>query len=248
MSAPIIFYDIPNKSPTCKAWSPNTWKVRFALNIKGLNYKTEWIEYPDIEALYHKLNLPAKYFKKDGSSYYCLPVIHDPSTNTTMLDSFDIIQYLDKTYPTTPPLITDELAPLHAAFVHAALPTVQYQLWNIVTLAVSNHLNERSEEYYRRTREADKGKKLEDICTEKEWKETEEGFGTVLKWLDRGGEGRELFLGDKISFPDLQIVGWLLWAKVSLGEDSVGWERICGWHGGRWKKIHDRLTPFMKVV
>ena len=213
-----------------------------------MSYKTEWVEYPDIEALYHKLNLPAKFIKRDGSGYYCLPIIHDPPTNTTIVDSFDIIQYLDKTYPDTPAIIPNELAPLCAAFLHAGQRSVEKQLWNVVTAAVNDHLSERAQEYYRRTREASEGKKLEDICTEKEWKEAEEGFGFIAKWLDKGGEGRELFLGDKISFPDLQVVGWLLWAKVSLGENSQGWKRICGWHGGRWKRVHDRLTPFMQVV
>lgn len=223
------------------------WYHRFALNIKGLNYKTEWVEYPDIEALYQKLNLPAKLHYKDGTPYHCLPVIHDPSTNTTLCESFEIIQYLDKTYPDTPTIIPNELAPLYECFIYAFLPTLQVPLWNCVVLAVCEHLNPRSQEYFRRTREADEGKKLEDIAGEKEWLETEQAFGKVLKWLDKGGEGRELFLGDKISFPDLQLVGCLLWAKVSLGEESEGWKRICSWHGGRWKRIHDRLTPFMKA-
>ncbi|KAI0687854.1 glutathione transferase GTE1 [Cytidiella melzeri] len=246
--SPIIFYDIPSKSTTSKAWSPHTWKVRFALNIKGLAYRTEWVEYPDIKGLYKKLNLPPASILKDGSEYTCLPVIHDPSTNKTMCESFDIVRYLDKTYPDTQPLLPKEIVPFSAAFLHAFGPTVQQKLWNVVVCAVSYILNDRSEEYFRRTREAAEGKKLEEIGGEREWEEAEAGFGTLSKWLDKEAEGNLLFMGDKISFPDLQIAGCLLWAKASLGQDSEGWKRICGWHGGRWKAIDEKFQPYMAVL
>lgn len=112
-----------------------------------------------------------------------------------------------------------------------------------------SNLSPRSQEYFRRTREAETGKKLEDVAGGEEgWAAAEAGFGKVLAWLDKGGEGRELFLGgDKISFPDLHIVGVLIWAKLSLGEESKGWKRISAWHGGRWRRIHDKFLPFMKV-
>ncbi|KAI0772188.1 hypothetical protein BC629DRAFT_1529856 [Irpex lacteus] len=240
MSTPIIFYDIPNKFNT--AWAPHAWKVRLALNIKGLNYKTEWVEYPDIEALYHRINLPPHSIRADGSGYYCLPVIHDPSTNTTLSESWDIIQYLDKTYPNTPTLLSNELAPLHAVFLTAFPPTAQKPLWNIIIAGVHSNLSPRSQEYFRRTREAETGKKLEDVAGGEEgWVAAEAGFGKVLAWP------RVVLGGDKISFPDLHIVGVLIWAKLSLGEESEGWKRISEWHGGRWKRLHDRFLPFLKV-
>jgi len=46
MSQTYVLYDIPGKEGKC--WSPNTWKIRAALNYKKVDYKTEWIEFPDI--------------------------------------------------------------------------------------------------------------------------------------------------------------------------------------------------------
>jgi hypothetical protein len=62
MSSQTILYDLPSKQGT--AWSLNPWKskhslnpsravlteaARLILNFKGIDYKTEWVEFPDIE-------------------------------------------------------------------------------------------------------------------------------------------------------------------------------------------------------
>ncbi|KAH7153819.1 hypothetical protein DER46DRAFT_611994 [Fusarium sp. MPI-SDFR-AT-0072] len=44
----ITFFDIPSRSPQV-CWSMNTWRTRLLLNYKGLDYKTEWLEYPEIK-------------------------------------------------------------------------------------------------------------------------------------------------------------------------------------------------------
>ena len=76
MVEPIVFFDIPSLAKG-KAWSPNTWKVRyvrdlelivigtdavlrrFCLNIKNIPYKTVWVEFPDIENLCKKIGAEA---------------------------------------------------------------------------------------------------------------------------------------------------------------------------------------------
>jgi hypothetical protein len=67
----IILYDLPSKPP-CQSWSLNPWKstrqnhhpfyaytdttlARLLLNYKGIPYKTEWIEYPDVEPKFKSL-------------------------------------------------------------------------------------------------------------------------------------------------------------------------------------------------
>jgi hypothetical protein len=47
MSSQTILYDLPSKQGT--AWSLNPWKTRLILNFKGIDYKTEWVEFPDVE-------------------------------------------------------------------------------------------------------------------------------------------------------------------------------------------------------
>lgn len=69
----IILFDLPSKD-RC-AWSLNPWKsksrdflsnmkyqayqflARLALNFKGIDYKTEWLEYPDIAAKFKSLSV-----------------------------------------------------------------------------------------------------------------------------------------------------------------------------------------------
>ena len=78
MSAEIILFDLPSRAG--KAWSLNPWKsklllpfksgdpamtmtdptltpflARLALNYKGLPYRTEWIEYPDLRPTFQGL-------------------------------------------------------------------------------------------------------------------------------------------------------------------------------------------------
>ncbi|THG98938.1 hypothetical protein EW026_g3319 [Hermanssonia centrifuga] len=245
MSAPIVLYDIPGNRPGYKCWSPNTWKVRFALNYKGLPLKSEWVEYPDIEAVYRKLGIETTDKDSDGSPLYTLPIIYDPSTQSAISDSMRIAKYLDKTYPNTPILFPAGTLALHSTF-QSAWYRVQGPLWAIVACSVCSWLNERSQIFYRTTREADEGKKLEEIRGEKEWKAGEEAFGNLDKWLSANGEGKdELVMGEGVCYADLQIVSGLMWAKTTLAEDD--WKRICGWHNGKWERIVNYFSKYAVV-
>ncbi|KAF8188681.1 hypothetical protein BJ912DRAFT_391922 [Pholiota molesta] len=52
-SKPIIFYDI---GPT--TYAANTWKTRYALNFKRVQYKTEWVDMPDVASVRKRLDVP----------------------------------------------------------------------------------------------------------------------------------------------------------------------------------------------
>lgn len=216
----------------------------FALNYKRLAFKTEWVEYPDIEALYHKLGFEATEKKPDGSPYYCLPVIHDPSTNTTLSDSLTIARYLDKTYPSTPILFPTSTTALQAGFIKGFAGT-HASTYNIVVLPVWRILNERSQVYFRTTREARLHKGLEDVCTEESWQKAEKDWDDLAALFKLNGEGHEdLIMGDRLCYVDLQIVSVLIWARNCLGEDSDEWKRFCRWSGGKWKKYVDSFSEY----
>ncbi|GJE91649.1 glutathione S-transferase [Phanerochaete sordida] len=249
MSDVLILYDIPGNTDKCKAWSPSTWKARFALNIKGVAYKTEWVEYPDIAKVYEKYGLEALYKEDDGSPLYTLPVVHDPSTGRTIAESSDIAKYLDQTHPNTPPLFPKGTLALHEAF-RVAYGPVHLATWHLVCCAVWGCLTEGSRDFYRRTREADIGKPLEELRTEEHWADAEAQFGKLAGWLAANGEGDagDWVIGrDSVCFADVRVVSGLMWAKMSMGEESEDWKRICGWHGGRWKRIVDNFEPYTQV-
>ena len=207
--------------------------------------KTEWIEYPDIAGLYPKLGIEATSRRANGDPYYTLPVIHDPNTGATISESFAIAQYLDKTYPQTPVLIPKGTAAFHAAFIRWYGFNVSNHVHDIAVAAVCKILPERSAEFFRTTREANHGKKLEDVLGDTEWQAAETGFTQLNKFLSANGAGAdELVMGDQVSFADIQIASTLMWVKRSLGENSEEWKRVSGWNGGKWKRIVDRLSPY----
>ena len=79
---------------------------RYLLNIKGLPYRTQWVELPDIADLLQSLGVspnPASPFP------YSLPAIYDPRTKRTIMDSASIAKYLDDEHPGGPAVLPREL-------------------------------------------------------------------------------------------------------------------------------------------
>ncbi|KAL0961165.1 hypothetical protein HGRIS_006137 [Hohenbuehelia grisea] len=241
----ILFYDIPSQLKPSQAWSPNTLKTRIMLNYKGLPYKTVWVESPDIEAVSKEVGVAPIIIQANGQPLYTLPAIHDPATGTTLSDSLKIAAYLDAQYPDTPKLISPDTVGLHDAFsfaLEAALDAV----WAFILPATNNVLNPKSEEYFRRTREKDFGKRLEDVVPageegKKEWAKVKTGFNSIEKWIIKGGG--EFVTGNTVSFADVIIASFLLWFKRVWGETSQEWKDISSWNEGRWVK---RLQTFEK--
>ncbi|KAH0836692.1 hypothetical protein J3R83DRAFT_8414 [Lanmaoa asiatica] len=231
MTSPIIFYDIPSKLGI-NAWSPNTWKTRYALNIKGIPYKTQWVEYPDIETLAKKIGAPPTGTKDDGQPAYTLPIINDPNTGKVISDSFLIAVYLDATYPNGNTLFPSGTKPLIEAFEAGVVGALGGIL--PLQLAISCYvLNPPSEVYFRVTREAKFGKKIEEFSPEgpkraADLAKGKEGFAAVDSWLAKS-DG-EFVLGNTISYADGILAAWLTWIKVT----GVVWKEVATWHNGRW--------------
>ncbi|OAX43975.1 hypothetical protein K503DRAFT_730497 [Rhizopogon vinicolor AM-OR11-026] len=249
MSSPIIFYDIPS-TLSVNAWSPNTWKTRYALNIKGVPYETVWVEYPDIEALAKKIGAPSTGTKDDGSPSYTLPIINDPNTGKVVSDSFLIAEYLDATYPGGNTLFPPGTKPLIAAFEGSVVGAIGGIL--PLQLALSCYiLNPSSQKYFRATREATFGKKIEEFSPagahrDADWAKAKEGLVAVDGWFSKNGGGK-FVMGDSISYADGVLGGWLAWVKI-INESSAAWEDLAAWHGGRWSTYLTNLQPFAAVL
>ncbi|TFK67275.1 hypothetical protein BDN72DRAFT_843302 [Pluteus cervinus] len=257
---PIVFYDIPSAVPI-NAWSPNTWKVRYALNYKKLPYRTEWVEYPDIAATCIRIGAaPTTVWAKDGSPYYTSPFIFDPNTNIAVSDSLVIIQYLDEQYPNTPSLVrfsSGNLGVIQAGFVEVLEEVILAQAWQFLLPRVREILNPASEDYFRRTREESFEQRLEDVVPkkengdwDKEWAKVKKGFEKAEKWFKQHGTGDsgEWVLGDTLSFADVAIASYLIFIRITMGEDSQNWKDITSWSGGRWARIVERLAPYETVL
>ncbi|KAF4613866.1 hypothetical protein D9613_007611 [Agrocybe pediades] len=248
MTSTIILYDIPSDIPG-SAWSKNTWKVRFALNYKGLPYKTEWVAFPDIEAHCKKLGIPPTGKTAwGGEDHYTLPAIYDPTTNKYLAESFIIAKYLEETYPDTPRIFPNGTIGLQEAFTDAfdARTAILFRFMAHYGLS---HLDSRTQEYLRRTREKAIGKKLEELmptgeAAVQDWRKVEEGLQKVEEWYAQTDEKGPFILGNVVSWGDFVVAGHLIWAKLVSGEGSKEWKAIASWNNGRWAKLLDSLDKY----
>ncbi|KAH6911357.1 hypothetical protein BKA70DRAFT_1538284 [Coprinopsis sp. MPI-PUGE-AT-0042] len=271
----ITLFDLPSNTST-KAWAPNPWKTRLCLNYKGIPYKTEWVEFPDIRALYEKYSTPAN-ARSDGSPepFYSLPAILDvnPTTGEEIMiaDSLKIAKYLDTAYPNTPRVLPsphDEKAvEEQGAFAYRTLMAVLPVFPNIFTSKVLKTGNEASQAYANKVRigafhrlfkeKYGSISSVEEVTFTDEEKrenftkflENLDGVGAAIQDEDAGGEGGKVAWvnGDRISFSDFALAGALYWVKAAVGEEGQEWKMIVEWNGGKWARFLNRLEPFATV-
>ncbi|KAI0030126.1 hypothetical protein K488DRAFT_54903 [Vararia minispora EC-137] len=251
---PIVFYDIPGNASPTKAWSPNCWKARYVLNIKGLPYRTVWLEYPDIETEMKRLSVPPT-GKRDGKDLYTLPAIIDPNTGAAIADSYAIAQYLEKQYPTsgTSPLFAPNTRALQLGFRDAFDQRVrQGSLVPLQLLANTQQMNESSGVFFRRTREKMYGMTLEELAPEGPKRAALirgvlDGLHVVGTWFDEESSG-PFVTGALPCFADLELAANLLWLQIVSGEDAGSpWASVIEADGGRWARYMKEFEKWEQV-
>ncbi|KAH6614867.1 hypothetical protein C7974DRAFT_319901 [Boeremia exigua] len=215
MSSQTIFYDLPSQQGT--AWSLNPWKTRLVLNYKGIDYRTEWVEFPDVEPKMKSLGLAPN--TKGSPGYftdYSIPAI-TYEDGTSQMDSWPIANELEKRYP-SPSLHLDNPVTITIRDHISAIigPIILQFLSKIPTL-----LPERSQEYFYKTREAEFGKPLSEVHkeamvnAEEGWKQAQEAMKEVADLLKK--HDGPFFLGQSVSYADFIFVAMLYFVK-SLDE------------------------------
>lgn len=163
--------------------------ARLVLNLKGIPYKTEWLEYPDIAPTLKQLNIPPS---EPPATAYTSPTIRISDKYVT--DSRKIADVLEKKNP-SPSLHLD--SPILKK-VEELAPQCVMSLGPVFIPRIPRFmLNPRSAEYFERTREARFGMSLSQLEKEKggesAWKAAEpkwKELGTLLK-----AEGGPFFMG-----------------------------------------------------
>ncbi|KAJ2912533.1 hypothetical protein MD484_g7886, partial [Candolleomyces efflorescens] len=241
----ITLYDFPSGHPT-KSFSPYAWRVRLALNLKGIEHKTEWIQYHELEKRLKEFNIPPSATEEDGTPIYTIPAIYDPSTNSRISDSLKIIEYLEATYPDTPKLLSPGTEVLTTAFEWAEKQHMRRAIWPFTVLKVAPSLDEKSSAKYVGIFEAVINMKLEEFgantaMKDKLWKDIEKGYNTVDGWLRTTSKSPESQIvgpwvtGKEIKLADIILAADLAWPIAVFGEDSEEWRRIGAWNDGRWR-------------
>jgi len=266
---PLVFYDITSRPPveeTC--FSPNPWKTRLALNFKNLPYSTKWVPLPNIPKVRQGLGVPACRKFGDGTDFYTLPIVEDPSADAIIGDSFDIAVHLQKTYPDSgagdlfPPQPLDYtfrsqyiLVPLSDCN-NSEFP--EYAKFNVnIDAAFTAHVQLTVDGFPFDPDYADATKaefvrragvqRWEDFSLAGEAREKmkdsfREMLGDLLPLFATGGP---FLLGAKASYADLCIGAWLHSMYVTLPKSE--WEEVMSWHGGFFGRFFDALDVYAQV-
>ena len=231
----VILYDIPSKDPR-RCWSLNPWKgalytvsliasriqkntdpcgiARLMLNLKGIPYKTEWLEYPDIAPTLESFGLPPN---EPPTTTYTSPAIR--ISDKHVMDSRKIADVLEMEHP-FPSLHLD--SPILKK-VEELAPQCIMSLGPVFLPKIPGVLNPPSAEYFERTRaisfgmtltqfEKEKGGETAWGVAEPKWKE----LGTLLK-----AEGGPFFMGKTGRHIGVCLISQRAWRMSAYRLDSV---------------------------
>lgn len=223
----IVMHDLAGADPALR-FSPYCWRIRMALEHKGLAVETVPWRFTEKEALA---------FSGQGR----VPVIRDG--DTVVSDSWAIAEYLEDTYPDRPSLFRGEGGRAHARFINAWADGVM--LGGIAPLIVRDLLDvvaAKDRDYFRTSREARFGMALEAVQEGRETRVAD--FRTTLVPV-RLVLGRQEFLGGGTpSYADYIVFGSLQWPRcasrfelLTADDPIVGWrERMLDLFNGLARK------------
>jgi glutathione S-transferase len=267
----ITFYDIAS-SPPQQTFAPNPWKTRYALNLKKVAYSTHAVDMPDIPSLRQTLNVPANRSLPDGSPYHTLPLIHDRATGEFIGDSFEIALYLDRTYPESGSRLfrpgtvgltaslnarVDELFTKYVALSEKmpfpeeskeriyGIFAARFGLADLESMALSAEAREALFVAFENALgEFAKAYRHVGGTTDTVWR----AGGTAAAQAQKGGreEVGPWLDGDEPVYADLVVGAWLAMMARCMAEED--WERVRGWQGGLWGRVHDALRGLREML
>ncbi|CAG7561360.1 unnamed protein product [Fusarium equiseti] len=213
-SEQLVLFDLPSREPN-GAWSLNPWKTRFLLNFKGIDYKTEWLEYPDIKATLEP-HVPAN----PATGTWTIPTVKFPD-GTYIMDSDKILERIEKDYPE--PSVHKDSPVLPKLF--AIMPKIMGALRPVYFTHVPGRiLNEKSQPYWYETRSKMAGQPLDELYQKEggqsAWDNAKPHVQEVEALLRENSEG-PFFLGKTPSYADFVWGGFLIFMQRNQVIDEV---------------------------
>ncbi|KAJ4258896.1 hypothetical protein NW762_007983 [Fusarium torreyae] len=236
----IILYDLACTKNVC--FSPVAWKTRLMLNYKGISYKTIFLEFPDIEPTLKGLGIAPHDPSSGSHAKYTVPAIQHVPTNTYIMDSKSIAEFLAKTYPEPPLPLTSELGSEIETKARSAMGPAFYFSVTPRELLI---LSPRSQEYFRSKSERRLGNKLESLLEgdkeEKAWEEVRDKMRGVGELMQTNKEDGPFILGARPSYTD-----FLISASLQSGRtiDEGIFQRCIEYPG--FKEIYEACLPWME--
>ncbi|KAJ4001468.1 hypothetical protein F5050DRAFT_1560687 [Lentinula boryana] len=246
----IILYDTPGHSS--QPWAPNIWRIRFVLNYKRLRYRTQWVEFQNIETTLRSIGAPPSSVRSDGRPVYTLPVIVDPTRNSSrpeiISNPSNIAEYLETYYPARP-VFPEGSRSLQSLFVHYIQEIFAKPLLPIMVPLSAQGLPERSQPpvYHLHTHIHAANPLPPGPQREQAWQLVKEQFDFLSSILEKNsldGDG-VCVMGYSVSYADFALCSVLLWIENMAPHD--GWARVREWNGGRWIRLREKCRDYMDV-
>ncbi|SEL68255.1 glutathione S-transferase N-terminal domain-containing protein [Halomonas daqiaonensis] len=203
-------------------FSPYCWRVRYALAHKGLEVETRPWRFTEKQALAF-------------ADHDKVPVLVDG--DTVVVESYEILRYLDRTYPEAP-LLGEGLAETRGHFFkHYTERSLAPAMMRTIIMDLLNAIHPDDRAYFRETREKRFGRALE------EFHSPAKGLAQLDAALEplRGQLKNADFLdGEAPAGADYLVFGSFMWARCVSSADLVSnadpvhaWiERMLDQHGG----------------
>jgi len=218
----IQLFDLTDASRTI-FFSPYCWRIRMALKHKGLPFESRPWHFTNTEQL-------------AASGGKRVPVIIDGAT--TLGESGDIADYLDKTYPDTAPLIADAAARARARFLEAwCNATVFPTMRPLAVLSAFNIIAEQDKAYFRESRERMLKAKLENLSTDPVAEAA--AFNAALRPASDAVEHAAFFAGTKPDYSDYVLFGTLMWPYMVCRTNPLDLTSPVGKWFERMLELHD---------
>ncbi|KAL4895948.1 hypothetical protein BDV59DRAFT_146991 [Aspergillus ambiguus] len=234
----IVLYDLACTKNVC--FSPVVWRIRLILNYKRIPYRTIFLEFPDIEPTLKALGVAPPEAVSRSQSKYTVPVIHHTRSDTYIMDSTLIAPFLESTYPDPPlPLTSDLGREIEAKSRNVVGGAFRASL----TPREMEVLSPRAQEYFRKTREASLGHRLEDLLVNEDqgWSAVDDSLRAIGELMQTHKADGPFVLGGRPSYTDFFIAGTLQCARVV--DESV-FQRIFKYHG--FREIYEACLPYME--
>ncbi|KAL7817867.1 hypothetical protein V8C26DRAFT_398245 [Trichoderma gracile] len=234
----VVLYDLACVKNIC--FSPTVWRIRLMLNYKRIPYKTIFLEMLDIEPTLRELGLPPHDPVSGNKRNYTVPAIQHVPTNRYIMDSKTIAEFLESTYPDPPLQLSSELS---SEIEHKLRTLVAPTLYQSIIPREVNVLSPRAQEYFRRTREAQLGKKLEELLVgeDERWEAADADWRAIGELMTRNQDEGPFILGARPSYTDFFIAGSMQSVRAI---EEVFFLRIVQYPG--FMEVYEACVPCME--
>lgn len=191
----IKLYDLVGKDD--RRFSPHCWRTRMALAHKRLDHETRPTRFTGIGKL------------GDGECR-TVPVIEDGSRR--IVDSWEIAQYLEQTYPEAPSLFGGAGGAVLTGFVQSWTTSVLHPgVVGLILSDIHEHLMPEDQDYFRTTREQRFGRPLEEVQAGREARVAT--FRQSLQPLRLTLQSQAFLGGERPLYADYLVFGAFQWAR-----------------------------------